>query len=176
MPELELLPEKTQKIQVGPKENMWPVLSVLIIILALYGGLLFYNQTLKAKVQNLDATLINFNSGRNRREEDRINEVNTKLSQAQSLLGGHIFWSRGFQKIQQLTLPSVRFIYITASVGELKFEFRAIAPNLTAVAKQGANFLADDSIQDISINQIKVLTNGQTEFGIKLTFNDQFFR
>lgn len=177
MPELELLPEKTQKIQVGPRQNFWPVLSVLVITLALYGGLAFYNQTLKTKAQDLDAALVNFNKERNKQEEERINEVKAKLFQANSLLDSHIFWSEGFKKIQQLTLPSVQFRQIVASLPELKFEFRATAPNLTAIAKQGANFLADKSIQDISISQIKVLTTGRTEFGVKLIFNkDQFLK
>lgn len=177
MPELELLPEKTQKIELGPRKNLWPILSSLIITLVLYGGLFFYNQTLKTKIGNLDADLINFNKERNKEEEDRINEVKAKLSQANDLLGSHLFWSKGFKKIQELTLPSVQFKYVTASLPELKFEFRATAPNLTAIAKQGANILADDSIQDISISQIKVLTTGQTEFGIKLIFNkDKFLK
>ncbi|TSC90920.1 MAG: hypothetical protein G01um10142_170 [Parcubacteria group bacterium Gr01-1014_2] len=175
MPELELLPEKTQKIQVGPKENFWPVLLFLVITLALYGGLFFYNQTLKTKVQDLDAAIISFNEGRDKQREDRISEVKAKLSQTQGILDSHIFWSKGFKKIQQLTLPSVQFQSIVASVPELKFEFRATAPNLTTIAKQGANFLADNSIQDISISQIKILTTGRTEFGIKLIFNKERF-
>lgn len=177
MPELELLPEKRQKIQIGPKKRSLPSIAFLAITLALYGGLVFYNQTLKTKVQNLDADLVNFNNGRNKQEEDRINEVNAKLSQAQGLLDSHIFWSKGFKKIQQLTLSSVQFKHIVASLPELKFEFRATAPNLTSIAKQAANFLADNSIQDISISQIKVLTTGQTEFGVKLIFKkDQFLK
>lgn len=177
MPELELLPEKRQKIQIGPKKRSLPSIAFLVIILALYGGLVFYNQTLKTKVESLDADLVNFNSGRDRQKEDRINEVNVKLSQAQSLLDSHIFWSEGFKKIQQLTLPSVQFKHIVASLPELKFEFRATAPNLTSIAKQGANFLADNSIQDIFINQIKISTAGQTEFGVKLIFKkDQFLK
>ena len=175
MPELELLPEKTQKIQVGPRQNFWPVLSVLVIILALYGGLAFYNQTLKTKVQDLDVALASFNKERNKQDEERINEVNAKLLQANSLLDSHLFWSEGFKKIQQLTLPSVQFRQIVTSLPELKFEFRATAPNLTAIAKQGANFLADKSIQDISISQIKVLVSGRTEFGVKLIFNKAQF-
>lgn len=177
MPELELLPEKTQKIEIGPKKTLWPIFSSLFIVLVLYGALLFYNQTLKNKVQDLDAALINFNKERDKEGENRINEVEAKLVQAQGLLEGHLFWSKGFKKIQELTLPSVKFKYIAASLPELKFEFRAIAPNLTAIAKEAVNFLADDSIQDVSINQIKVLTTGQTEFGIKLTFNkDKFLK
>ncbi len=177
MPELELLPEKTKRINLKPEKKSWIGISSLAIVLIIFGGLLFYNNNLETKIQDLDVAFINFNKERDREQEARIKEVDAKLTQIQSLLCSHIFWSEGFKKIQQLILPSITFNYLTASVPELKFEFRATAPNLTTIAKQGANFLADDSIDDISINQIKVLTTGQAEFAVRLTFNrEKFFK
>lgn len=177
MPELELLPEKTKRIDLGVKKSFGPGFLVLLVVLALYGGLFFYNQTLKSKIQELNAALLSFNQARDKSQEDRVSDVNSKLFQAQLLLDEHVFWSRGFRKIQELVLPSVQFDSLTASLPELKFEFRATAPNLTSVAKQGANFLADDSVSNLSINQIKTLTTGRTEFIIKLTFDrDKFLK
>ena len=177
MPELELLPEKTKKIEFGQKKSFGPGFLVLILVMIIYGGFLFYNRTLESKIEKLDAAFLAFNGGRNRAEEKRIDEVKSKLEQSQVLLEEHVLWSRGFKKIQQLTLPSVQFDSLTASLPELKFEFRAVAPNLTSIAKQGANFLADESVSDISVNQIKVLTTGKTEFVIKITFNrDKFLK
>ena len=175
MPELELLPEKTKRIELGGKKGFGPGFWVLIIVLALYGGLFFYNQTLIGKVQELDAALVSFNQARDKVQEERVSDVNSKLLQARVLLDEHVFWSKGFKKIQQLVLPSIQFDSLTASLPELKFEFRATAPNLTSIAKQGANFLADESVQDISVNQIKTLTTGRTEFVINLTFDREKF-
>ena len=177
MPELELLPEKTKRIEIGTKAAFNPGILILVIVLILYGGLLFYNRTLKTQVQEMDTAFVAFNQARDKNQENRISEVRSKLSQAQVLLAGHSLWSKGFKKIQQLTLPSVQFESLTASLPELKFEFRATAPNLTSIAKQGANFLADQSVRDMSINQIKILTTGKTEFIIKLTFDrDKFLK
>ncbi|MEK7579582.1 MAG: hypothetical protein AAB469_00050 [Patescibacteria group bacterium] len=175
MPELDLLPERTKKIEIGAATRFGPSFFIFIIVFVLYGGLFFYNKTLESKVQELDASLISFNQNRDKAKEERIAEVNSKLNQAQILLGRHMLWSKGFKKIQQLTLPSVQFESLVASLPELKFEFKATAPNLTAIAKQGANFLADESVSDISVNQIKILTNGRTEFIFKLTFNSDKF-
>ena len=177
MPELELLPEKTKKIEFGAKKSFGPGFLLLILAIGSYGGLLFYNKTLGNKIKELDAAFLKFNNARNKEEEKRIDEVKSKLDQSQILLEEHSLWSMGFKKIQKLTLPSVQFESLTASLPELKFEFRALAPNLTSIAKQGANFLADESISDISVNQIKVLTSGKTEFVIKLIFNrDRFLK
>lgn len=177
MPELELLPEKTKRIDLGVKKGLGPVFLVLIVVFALFGGLFFYNQTLVDKIQEVDAAFLSFSQARDKVQEERVSEVNSKLFQAGILLDEHVFWSRGFKKIQQIVLPSVQFDSLTASLPELKFEFRATAPNLTSIARQGANFLADESVSDISINQIKTLTTGRTEFIIKLTFNrDKFLK
>lgn len=175
MPELEFLPEKTKRIDTGAKMTFGPGILVLIVILVLYGGLFFYNKTLENKVDELDVAFVNFNNARNKTEEARVNEVKSKLDQSQVFLEEHTLWSRGFKKIQQLTLPAVQFESLAASLPELKFEFKATAPNLTSIAKQSANFLADESISDVSINQIKALTVGRNEFVIKITFDRNKF-
>jgi len=175
MPELEFLPEKTRRIDIGAKMTFGPGILVLIIVLVLYGGLFFYNKTLKNKAEELDVAFANFNNARNKAEEARIDEVKSKLDQSQIFLEKHTLWSEGFKKIQQLTLPAVQFESLAVSLPELKFEFKATAPNLTSIAKQSANFLADESINDVSINQIKILTIGRTEFVIKLTFDRNKF-
>ena len=175
MPELELLPEKTKRIDLGGKKGFSPGFLILIVVLTLYGGLFFYNQSLIGKAQKLDAAFMSFNQARDKSREVRVSEVSSKLLQAQVLLDEHVFWSKGFKKIQQLVLPSIQFDSLTASLPELKFEFRATAPNLSSIAGQGANFLADESVRDISVNQIKTLTTGRTEFIINLTFDPEKF-
>lgn len=177
MPELELLPEKTKRIDAGVRMTFGPGVLVLIIVLVLYGSLLFYNKTLENKVKGLDVVFVNFNNARNKAEEARVGEVKSKLDQSQIFLEEHTLWSKGFKKIQQLALPAVQFQSLAASLPELKFEFKAIAPNLISIARQSANFLADESVSEVSINQIKVLTTGQTEFVIKITFDrNRFFK
>ncbi|MBI4117273.1 MAG: hypothetical protein HY451_01120 [Parcubacteria group bacterium] len=177
MPELEFLPEKTKRIDTGAKMTFGSGSLVLIIVLVLWGGLLFYNRTLENKIKGLDDAFVNFNNARDKAEEVRVDEVKSKLDQSQIFLEEHALWSKGFKKIQQLTLPAVQFQSLAASLPELKFEFKATAPNLTSIARQSANFLADESVSDVSINQIKTLTVGRTEFVIKITFDrDKFLK
>lgn len=171
------MPEKTKRIEIGPRKNLGGGLLFLLLVLVLYGGLFFYNQTLKTRIQKLDDAFAAFNQSRDKNQEKRIEDVQSKLNQAQVLLDSHSFWSKGLEKVQKLTLSSVKFESLVASLPELKFEFRGSAPNLTAIAKQGANFLADQSVKDVSINQIKILTTGETEFVMKLIFDrDRFLK
>ena len=107
MPELEFLPEKTKRIEFGAKKKLNPGFLLLIFSVFLYGALLFYNQSLQAGIEDLDASFIGFSNSRNKAEEERINEVKSKLGQSRIFLEEHTLWSRGFKKIQQLTLASV---------------------------------------------------------------------
>jgi hypothetical protein len=173
MPELELLPEKTKKVELKTKRNLGPSIFFLIIVLVLYGGLFLFNRSLKTKIGELEAQFATVS--RDKSQEKRIEEAALKLNQSRLLLDQHLLWSKGLKKIQSLTLPSVQFQSLAASLAESRLEFRAVAPTLAAVAKQAANFLADESIQDLSLNQIKFLTNGQTEFTIRLTFDRNKF-
>ena len=175
MPELQLLPEKTTRVQLRTPRKLGLGFLFLTIVLVLYGGLFFYNRGLEADIKNLDGQILAFNQARDRDLESRVAEVDSKLVQSQTLLDEHVIWSKGFQKIQSLTLPSVQFQFLTASLPELKFEFRAFAPNLTSIAKQGANFLAEDSITDLAVSQIKILTDGRIEFAVRLTFDREKF-
>lgn len=175
MPELEFLPEKTKRVELGVPRKLGRGVLFIVIALVIYGGLFFYNQRLESKVRDLDARFMAFNQARDKAKEERVSEVDEKLNQGNVLLDEHVVWSAGFKKIQGLTLPSIQFQSLAASIPELKFEFRAIGPNLASIARQGANFLADDSIKDMSINQIKILTTGQTEFVVKLTFDRDKF-
>ncbi len=177
MPELQLLPEKTTRVQSGAPRKLGPGILFLAVVLVLYGAFFFYNRSLEAEVVELDARFIAFNQARDLDQEGRVNEIKSKLQQSSALLDEHVLWSRGFQKIQNLTLPTVQFQSLIASIPELKFEFKALAPNLSAIARQGANFLTDESVTDLSISQIKILTSGQTEFVIRLTFDrDKFIK
>jgi len=175
LPELELLPEKRTKLEFKPPQKFRATLLILIIVFVVYGGLNFYNQSLENKINDIDSVLINNNATRDKNKEERISSARIKLIQAKNLLNEHPLWSKGFEKIQNLTLPAVRFKNINTSLTERKIEFSAIAPDFTTVARQGANFLSEPSIEDIQINQARSLTSGEIEFSMKLKINPKTF-
>lgn len=175
MPELELLPEKRTKLEFKPPQKFRATLLILIVVFVVYGGLNFYNQSLENKVNDIDAVLISNNANRDKAKEEKILSVREKLIQAKNLLNEHPLWSEGFKKIQNLTLPSVQFKNINITLKEKKIEFSATAPDFITIARQGANFLSEPSIEDIQINQLKALPSGNVEFSMKLEINPTTF-
>ena len=90
-------------------------------------------------------------------------------------MDSYVLWSKALNKIEGLLQPQVQFLSFSAAVSDNRFEFKALATNYTVVARQIAAFVSDDSIKDVVLNNVRVLTNGKLEFNIKLDFDKTKF-
>jgi len=97
------------------------------------------------------------------------------LTLISTLLDSHVVWSKAFSKVEGLLQPQVQFLSFSAAVSDNRFEFKALATNYTVVARQIAAFVSDDSIKDIALTNVHVLTSGKLEFSIKIEFDKTKF-
>ena len=171
---LQLLPETRRKIEVKiPGENrlIYAGITVLVLMLVLTGGLYFYKSTLEDTKTGLDEQIINLEKERDKKVEANLLTLSKQLSLISTLLDSHIIWSKALSKVENLLQPQVQFLSFSAAVIDNRFEFKALATNYTVVARQISAFVSDDSIKDIALTNVHVLTTGKLEFGIKLEFN-----
>lgn len=171
---LQLLPETRRKIELNvPGENriIYTGITVLVLMLILTGGLYFYKSTMEDKKTGLDANIISIEEDRDKKVEQNLLTLNKQLSLISTLLDSHIVWSKALSKVESLLQPQVQFLSFSAAVSDNRFEFKALANNYTVVARQIAAFVSDDSIRDIALNNVHVLTSGKLEFSIKIEFD-----
>ena len=175
---LQLLPETRRKIEVKvPGENRLinMGIAVLVLMLVLVGGLYFYKITLEDRKTGLDTQIVNLEKERDKKVEANLLTLSKQLSLISTLLDSHIVWSKALSKVEGLLQPQVQFLSFSAAVSDNRFEFKALATNYTVVARQIATFVSDDSIKDISLTNVHVLTTGKLEFTIKLEFDKTKF-
>ena len=175
---LQLLPETRKKIEIRvPGENrlVYTGITVLILVFVLVGGLYFYKKSLENQKTELDAEIVRLDKDRNKDIETNLLTLNKQLSLLSTLLDSHILWSKALNKIENLLQPQVQFLSFSAAVIDNRFEFKALAANYTVVARQIASFVSDDSIKDIALTDVHVLTSGKLEFSIKLEFDKTKF-
>lgn len=175
---LQLLPESRKKIEIKvPGENRIIYIGtvVLILTLVLVGGLYLYKNSLEGKKNRLDAEIVNLEKKRDKKVESNLLILNKQLSLISKLLDSHVLWSKALAKIESLLEPQVQLLSFAATVSDNRFEFNAKALNYTVVAKQIAAFVSDDSIKDINLTNVHVLTDGKLEFGVKLDFDKNKF-
>ena len=175
---LQLLPETRRKIDIKvPGENrlIYAGITVLVIMLVLVGGLYFYKNNLENKKTELDTKIISLEKDRDKKAEANLLTLSKQLTLISTLLDSHVVWSKAFSKVEGLLQPQVQFLSFSAAVSDNRFEFKALATNYTVVARQIAAFVSDDSIKDIALTNVHVLTSGKLEFSIKIEFDKTKF-
>ena len=159
---IQLLPESRRKIEIKtPGENRWLYagLAALVLVFSIAAVLIFYRAGLEDRVAELDVNLTNLEKQRNKKAEENLLTLDQQLKLTTRLLNDHVFWSKALAKIEALTQPQVQFSTF----------------NYAVLAKQIAAYVSDDSIKDIDLNNVHVLTNGRLEFTIELAFDKNKF-
>ncbi len=175
---LQLLPETRRRIEIKiPGENrlIYTGITLLVLMVVMIGGLYYYKGTQETKRTDLDTKISALEKDRDKKVETNLLTLNKQLSLISTLLDSHVVWSKALSKIENLLQPQVQFLSFSAAVLDNRFEFKALATNYTVVARQIAAFVSDDSIKDITLTNVHVLTNGKLEFSIKLEFDKTKF-
>ena len=175
---IQLLPESRRKIDIRiPGENRWIYagIAALVLVFSVAAGLAFYRGGLEDQLAGLDTNLTNLEKQRDKKVEANLLVLKQQLSMTTQLLNNHIFWSKALAKIEALTQPQVQFSTFNAMAEEGKVDIKAFTLNYTVLARQIAAYVSDDSIKDIDLNNVRVLTNGRLEFTLRITFDKNKF-
>ena len=181
MPEkggLQLLPEtrKRTEIKIPGENRMLYIGSVFVaIVLVTYGAFSFQTTNLEKKIAASDEQLMELEGQRNKQEEKALLTISKQLNTTAQIVKSHVFWSTGLEKMEAAVLPNVQFRSFSALIGDDSIRMRVVADNYVTVAKQLAAFVSDDSIKDVSLEGVNVLTTGKLDFSAKIVFDKSKF-
>lgn len=171
---LQLLPETRRKIDIYiPGQNRLLIIAGLFValVVAVWGGLYFYNDSLSKKIQRADSDLQAIDKARNPKDEEKLLKLKDAIAAAKPVLANHVIWSEAFARIQKEILPQVQFDSLGVKLDKGEYTFKAFAASFITVAKQIAAFNADDAITDSEIGKISAGSDGKVEFTAKLNLD-----
>lgn len=171
---LQLLPETRHKVAVKREgENKMLIWGVIVLVLVVGGfvGANFYLTSLEEDLGVLDSQYLDIENQRDKAAEAQISTLNKQLSLINNLLDNHVFWSNGFSKFEELTIPAVRFRTLNGTSETERIDFKVTSVNYTDIAKQISAYLTDDSILDVSINNTTALPSGQVDTDLSINFD-----
>mgnify|MGYP001562136117 CR=1 FL=1 len=173
---LQLLPENRKRIDIKtPGENRMTYMGagLLVLILIITGGLWLYGNSLTAKITDADKQIANLEKQRNdlKGAEQKLVTLSKQISLTNQILKNHTYWSKGLSKIESALQSNIQFKSFSAILSEESFRIQALSDNYTTIAKQLAAFIADDSIKDISLDNVNALTSGKLDFNAKIKFD-----
>ena len=175
---LQLLPETRKKIEIKvPGENRLINMGItlLVLVLVLYGGLFMYRSSLQSGISDADNQLAALEKQRNKTAEQALLTVSKQIAVTSQVLKNHVYWSTGLSKIEAASLGNVQFKSFSAVLSDGSFHIDALTDNYSTIAKQIAAFVADDAVKDIALDRVQSLTSGKLEFNVKITFDQSKF-
>ena len=171
---LQLLPENRKRIDIKiPGENNLIKLGagLIVLILVISGGLWAYSASLASQITNDDTQLVALEQSRDKKAEQNLITLSKQVAITNQLLKSHIYWSTGLSRIEMALQGNVQFKSLSADSSDNSLRIRALADNYSTVAKQLAAFVADDSIKDVTLDNVNTLTTGRLDFNSKITFD-----
>lgn len=177
---LQLLPETRKKIEVRiPGENrlitIGAVLAVLVFISA--GAAKLYQNNLEGKIEKLDSQILEIEASRDKEAEQSLLTLRKQATVAFQSLNDHVYWSRGFEIIENSLQSNVQFKNMSLNFSDSTITLKAESDNYTTIARQLASFNVEESIEDVDLEDVRVLTSGRLEMNMRVKFNtDKFLK
>ena len=177
---LQLLPENRKRIDVKiPGENKLIYVSLGLIALALIitGGLWLYSNKLTIKIVTADEGIATLEKQRGelKEAEQKLVTLSKQISLTNQILKNHLYWSIGLSKIETSLQGNIQFKSFSTNMSEETFRIQALSDSYTTIAKQLAAFVAEDSIKDISLDNVNALNSGKLDFNTKIKFDKTKF-
>ncbi len=175
---LQLLPESRRRVEIkGKKKKGSIVLGVFLIVIVAgtYIAADFYLTSLNDKLAGLDSQVLGIEQRRDKEAERDIKILDSQLSLIGNLLNSHIFWTKGFDKIERLTIPRLKYLSLSADVRKSEITAKVQTSSYSEMAKQISAYFADEFINEVDASKISLLANGEVEANLLIKFDKNRF-
>ncbi len=171
---LQLLPGTKKRLGIkvrGENRFLYIGSAILGATLVVMFSFARYEASLTGQLQTINDNILALERTRNKNEEQNLRLVKDQIESTSSLLHNHLYWTQAMDKIVSLLQSGVRFKTLSAQSNTKKISISVQATNYSALAKQAASFLTEDSLSNFSITKIAPLTSGIIETGFEIEFD-----
>ena len=172
------MPEARRHVEIkGQKKRGSIFLGIVLVVLAVAAFIAadFYLTSVNDELAGLDEQVLGINKRRDKEAEKEVRTLNSQLSLIGNLLDNHIFWTKGFDKLEDLTVPQLKYISLKANVDHGEITARVNATSFSELAKQISSYFADENFESVDAKDISLRPNGQIEATLLIKFNPDNF-
>lgn len=180
---ISLIPQKKRQMRVSInlgliRENKQSVFAawILILVFALYGGLAVYEGILRGELRDIQAGIQNLNKHRNADKENAVLQLDAKLTRLSSILDNHIYSSRLFVFIEEITHPKAQFINFGFSSSEGKLTLNGVTQSYETFGEQIIALEQSEKVSDLVISDVRLQKTGQVEFAIAFKVDESIYK
>lgn len=150
-------------------------IGFLVLSLLIYGGFLGYKNYLDQDIGNLQKTIDELSSQRDRGLEKNIQLLAKQAGNIKTILKNHFYWSKLFAVFERLVGSQVYFLSFGGKVdsggaGAISLEGRTI--RYGEAAKELRLFLDEPFFKDVKISTVN-LDEGAVHFSVNIDFDTE---
>lgn len=161
-----------------PRPNLWLILSVSLLVLTILItlGLFGYKNNLIQQKAALETQIKELEEQRDLGLETKLIELEKNITALKKFLAIHIYPSKLFQILEEITLPQVQLTNFSTDLSTGKISLAAEAANYSTLAKQLMAFEQDTRIKKVEVSGINLGSGGQVDFNLEIEFDSQFLK
>lgn len=181
MADINLIPKeykgRRQKISAIFSKTGGVILVLLILSLILYGGLFLYEGNLRKDLDRIKQEITLLDQKRDPDIEQAIVDLDKKLGVLEELFKNHFYWSKLFNKIEELTAPQIYFSKANSDFSDeeeqVRINLSVNALNYITVARQMLVFQEDPLVEKIRLSEISLDREGGVDFDLEINFSKE---
>lgn len=149
------------------------VFILLILLLACFGGLKFYQKSLVSQASEIEKQYNGIIAGQDKSLVEQVLGLEEGADLLESLLKSKPVYSKLFDALSVITLPSVQWTSFNLAEGENQVALRGLAANYTALAKQMLAFQKEADWKSAEVSGIALDKVGRVGFNLILAFDKE---
>lgn len=165
------LSQSSQKKQVNGRalvdRGFVIVILLSLAVLAAWGGLRFYMYTVDKSIASLQANIENSNDGLTGEKVDRVVDIHTRLTHISEGNEESVDIPALVSQLEKLTVPEVRLTEYRYDAVAKMIKISGTTSNFRFVAQQLIGFRSESPLQDIQVEKIGNVDEGQIPFTLK---------
>jgi len=154
--------------------NITAVLLVIVIAGAL--GIRGYKSSLIKEKEGLIQKAEELNNQRDLAAEARFVKLKGNIENMQEILQNHIYSSKFFEMLEELTLPRVVFNELNADFLQAKVNLDTEAADYQTLVKQMVVFEQDERVKKVKLSEVGLETTGRIGSDLELELEPFFLR
>ena len=187
--DIKLMPEKYKKREkplagfpatllgkLATQTNFWLMLIVIFLGLVIlsYFGLWGYKNSLVEEKKDLERRFEELAGQRNLELEANFMELKESIENFKKFLGNRLYPSKLFEMLEELTLPRVQFIDLTADFSQATLSLKTETVDYQTLAKQVVVFEEDWRINKIEFSEVNLGPTGRVSSDLEIELNPDF--
>ena len=159
----------------NPNLLIWLAIGLLVVIILGYLGLFFYNDSLNKEKLALEIRIGDKSSERDLELEKSLRELERGEGNLKKFEEIHIFSSKLFQMLEELTLANVLWRNFSADLSKNRIDLKGQAANYNILAEEIKTLEKDPRIKKVETSGIS-LGAGGVNFNMFLEFNPDLLK